>query len=206
METPFIIDDPWEGMNRTFYRFNYHVDRWFLMPAVRTYRFIVPGFMRSGVHNFFNNLFGIRTLYNQILQARPVRAAQTTGRFVVNSTIGIAGLFDVATPMGMPYHVEDFGQTMGRWGMGTGPYLVLPVFGPSNLRDGFGLAVDGWAMAAIDPLDLDRNSQYQYVYYPLLILDSRDRVAFQYHQTGSPFEYELVRRLMLTKRQLEVEK
>ena len=206
VDTPFIVNDPWEGLNRTIYRFNYHVDRWVLIPAVNTYRFLLPQPLRTGVRNFMNNLFGIRTLANQLLQGRPVRAVQTTGRLAVNTTLGIAGLFDVATHAGMPFHREDFGQTLGVWGVKPGPYLVLPLFGPSNLRDGVGLAVDSAFQSWVDPLNFDDHPSRQYIYYPLLILDTRDRVAFRYHSTGSPFEYELVRRLILTVREIEVAK
>lgn len=206
-ETPFLVNDPFEGMNRTMYRFNYHLDRWVMMPMVRTYRTIIPGFMRKGVFNFFNNFFEIRTFANQLLQFRPVRSLQTGGRFAVNSTIGIAGLFDVASHWGMPYHREDFGQTLGVWGVGAGPYLVLPLLGPNSMRGTVGLGVDSAFMTWLDPLNLDgSNSEWQYVYYPLYAIDSRDRVSFQYHGTGSPFEYDLVRRLILIRQQIEVEK
>jgi len=206
VESPFVINDPLEGFNRTMYRFNYHADRWVLMPAVRTYRFLIPAPLRTGVRNFFNNFFNIRTVFNQVLQGRPVRAMQTTGRFAVNTTLGIAGLFDVATHAGMPYHREDFGQTLGVWGFGPGAYLVLPFFGPSNIRDGAGLAVDSAFQSWLDPLNFDDHPSRQYVYYPLMILDTRDKVAFQYFRTGSPFEYELVRMLYTQKRKFDIKR
>jgi phospholipid-binding lipoprotein MlaA len=206
VDWPLDVYDPLEGMNRTIYRFNYHADRWVLIPAVNAYRFVTPGFVRTGVSNFFDNFFGIRTLMNQILQGRPVRALQTTGRIVVNTTLGIGGLFDIATPMGIPYDAEDFGQTLGVWGVKPGAYLVLPFFGPSSLRDGFGLGVDSAFQTWLDPLDFDDHSGRQYAYYPLMVLDTRDRIAFRYYQTGSPFEYELVRRLIRTVREIEVQK
>jgi phospholipid-binding lipoprotein MlaA len=206
VQSPVVVDDPLQGFNRTMYRFNYHADKWVLNPAVKTYRFIVPSPLRTGVKNFFNNFFGIRTFWNQLLQGRPVRALATSGRFALNTTVGIGGLFDVATKAGMPYYKEDFGQTLGVWGFGPGAYLVLPLFGPSSVRDAIGLGVDGAIMSAIDPLGLDGHPQRQYVYYPLLIINTRAQVGFQYYSTGSPFEYELVRRLMLTVRQIEVQK
>lgn len=206
VDWPLNVYDPLEGMNRAIYRFNYHADRWVLVPAVNAYRFVTPGFVRTGVNNFFDNFFGIKTLMNQILQGRPVRALQTTGRMVVNTTVGLAGLFDVATPLGIPYHKEDFGQTLGVWGVDPGAYLVLPFFGPGSLRDGAGLAVDGAFQAWLDPFNFDNHPGRQYAYYPLMVLDTRDRIAFRYYQTGSPFEYELVRRLILTIREIEVEK
>ncbi len=154
-EAPLAINDPWEGMNRSIYRFNSYADRWVLNPAVSAYEFIFPGVVRKSISNFFTNLDNIQTVINQILQAHPVPALQTTGRFLVNSTIGVAGLFDPATPIGLPQHYEDFGQTLGRWGMGPGPYVVLPLFGPSFARDAVGRGVDAVMFSAIDPLQLD---------------------------------------------------
>ncbi len=205
-DTPFEVSDPLEGFNRTMYRFNYQLDRWLLMPVVNTYRTIFPGFMRAGVRNFFDNLFEIRTLANQLLQARPVRGVQTTGRFAVNTTVGVLGLFDVASAWGIPYHREDFGQTLGVWGVGKGPYVVLPLFGPNSLRGTVGLAADSFFMNWVDPLRLEGRPGRQIAYYTLLAIDSRDRVSFRYHSTGSPFEYELVRRLILIRQDLEVAK
>jgi len=206
VDWPLDVYDPLEGMNRTIYRFNYHADRWVLIPAVNAYRFVTPDIVRKGIVNFFDNIFGIRTLMNQILQGRPVRALQTTGRIVVNTTLGIGGLIDVATPLGIRYDEEDFGQTLGVWGVKPGAYLVLPFFGPSSLRDGFGLGVDSAFDAWLDPLDFDDHPGRQWVYYPFMVLDTRDRIAFRYYQTGSPFEYELVRRMIRTVREIEVQK
>jgi len=202
----FVVDDPLEGFNRTMYRFNYHADKWVLLPAVRTYRFLLPQFVRTGVHNFFNNFFNIRTFVNQLLQGRPVRAVATSGRFALNTTLGVFGLVDVATHAGMPYYKEDFGQTLGVWGVGPGAFLVLPLYGPSTVRDAVGLGVDGVIQSQLDPLDFDDHPDRQYVYYPLMIIDTRDSVAFRYYSTGSPFEYELVRRMILTLREIEVAK
>jgi phospholipid-binding lipoprotein MlaA len=205
--TPIAVNDPWEGMNRSIYRFNSYADRYVLNPAVSVYRFVFPGFVRKGVSNFFTNLDNIQTVVNEIFQLHPVSALQTTGRFLINTTIGIAGVWDPATPIGLPQHYEDFGQTLGRWGVGDGPYLVLPLFGPSFVRDATGKVVDAQIFNLIDPLQLDDvNEGYTYLYYTLLVLNTRSTTSFQYYQTGSPFEYELVRLLWHTKRQLDVEK
>jgi phospholipid-binding lipoprotein MlaA len=207
VDAPLEINDPWEGMNRSIYRFNSYADRYVLNPAVSTYRFIFPGFVRKGISNFFVNLDNIQTLINEIFQLHPVSALQTTGRFLVNTTIGVAGLWDPATPIGLPQHYEDFGQTLGRWGVGAGPYVVLPLFGPSFARDAVGKGVDSEIFTLIDPLQLDNVSEgYTYLYYTLLVLNTRSTTSFQYYQTGSPFEYELVRLLWATKRKLDVEK
>jgi phospholipid-binding lipoprotein MlaA len=207
VDAPLVINDPWEGFNRTIFRFNSYADRFVLNPAVSVYRFVFPGFVRKGISNFFTNLDNIQTVVNEIFQLHPGSAVQTTGRFIVNTTIGVAGLWDPATPIGIPQHYEDFGQTLGRWGVGTGPYLVLPLFGPSFARDATGKVVDAQIFNLIDPLQLDDVSEsYTYLYYTLLILNTRSTTSFQYYQTGSPFEYELVRLLWHTKRQLDVEK
>jgi len=205
-DAPLEIWDPWEGMNRAIFRFNSYADRWVLNPAVSVYKFVFPGFVRTGVSNFFTNLDNIQTVVNQVLQMHPMPAVETTGRFVVNTTLGIFGLFDVATPIGMPQHYEDFGQTLGRYGVGDGPYLVLPLFGPSFVRDAGGKVVDAQIFGAIDPLGLEGRPQRTIGYYTLLVLNTRSTTSFQYYQTGSPFEYELVRLLWHTKRQLDLEK
>ena len=206
VDRSLLIHDPWEPMNRSIYRFNARVDQYFLLPIVRGYQAVLPKFMRTGVSNFFNNFFEIRTFVNQVLQFRPKPAVQTFGRFAVNTTVGILGLIDVASPMGIPYHQEDFGQTLGLWGVGNGPYLVLPFFGPSNIRDSAGLFTDFLWMSALDPLGLMDSKKARLVYYPLFIIDTRQSVAFRYYQTGSPFEYELVRLMITTKRDLDVAK
>jgi phospholipid-binding lipoprotein MlaA len=202
------VYDPWEGFNRRMYRFNATADRWVLMPMVRGYRFVFPPPVRQGVSNVFDTIFAIRTFANQILQGRPVRAAQTVGRVGVNLTLGVVGLFDVASRFGMPYHVEDFGQTLGVWGLGPGPYLVLPIAGPSSLRDGGGQLVDSaiTSFAFTRPVGIDGNLAVQAAYYPLMVVDTRGRIAFQYYETGSPFEYEFVRMMIDAKRKLEIEK
>ncbi len=204
VDAPLEVYDPWEGFNRTMYRLNANMDTYVLLPAVSVYQRIVPGFARRGVTNFFENVSDITTLINQVAQLKVKPAAQTTGRFVTNSTIGALGLFDVATPLGIPKHEEDFGQTLGHYRIADGPYLVLPLFGPSSLRDGFGRAVDAGTLSLIDPLQLDDHTDRRYAYYPLLVLDTRATTAFEYYQTGSPFEYELVRLLYRTMRQLDV--
>ncbi len=194
-------------MNRSIYRFNSYADRYVLNPAVSAYEFIFPSIVRKGISNFFTNFDNIQTVINEILQARPVSALQTTGRFVVNTTVGIAGLWDPATPIGIPQHYEDFGQTLGRWGVGTGPYLVLPFLGPSFARDAVGKGVDAYAISAIDPLQLDDvNEGWTYAYYTFYVLNTRSTTLFQYYETGSPFEYELVRLVWATKRKLDIEK
>jgi phospholipid-binding lipoprotein MlaA len=134
--------DPLEPVNRGIYTFNEAVDTTLLKPAAELYRGLVPRLVRTGVSNFFSNINDVIVALNNLLQGKVTNAASDTGRFVVNSTVGLLGLFDAATPLGLPKNNEDFGQTLGWWGVGDGPYIVLPIFGPSNVRDTFGLIVD----------------------------------------------------------------
>lgn len=202
--------DPWEGLNRRIYNFNARVDRWILLPAVRGYRFIFPSPIRTGIRNIFSTIEDVTTFANQLLQGRPIRASQTTLRVATNLTFGLLGTIDAATALEIPKHQEDFGQTLGVWGVGQGPYVVLPLIGPTNLRDAVGLIPDTLLEGYIwDQLLSDGDgytAERQAVRITLQVLDARDRVAFQYYETGSPYEYEFVRLLMSTKRELDVEK
>jgi len=134
--------DPLEPMNRTVYTFNENLDQYVVKPAAEAYKFVLPDTVRRGMNNFFSNIGDIVVAANNLLQAKPKEAASDIGRFLVNSTIGILGFFDVATDLGLVKHSEDFGQTLGVWGLSDGPYVVLPLFGPSTVRDTVGLAVD----------------------------------------------------------------
>jgi phospholipid-binding lipoprotein MlaA len=198
--------DPWEGFNRTMYRFNYRFDKYVFLPAVRGYQAVTPDFVEKGVHNFFTNFRQITTLINSILQLDGVKALDTTSRLLVNTTVGILGLFDVASGMEIPYHQEDFGQTLGVWGVGSGPYLVLPILGPSSVRDGTGLFVDAVVRNEIRNEIVDLETWQEWTWAILDAIDTRAHVSFRYYETGTPFEYEWVRMLSHTKRQLDIEK
>ena len=126
--------DPYEGFNRKMSSFNTGIDTVIFKPAAQGYRAVVPSQGRTLIGNFFSNLTDPWTAINQLLQGRGKNAASDTGRFLVNSTVGVAGLFDVATKAGLPKHQEDFGQTLGVWGVPQGPYIVLPLLGPSSGR------------------------------------------------------------------------
>jgi phospholipid-binding lipoprotein MlaA len=128
-------DDRWEGFNRGVYKFNDAVDRATLKPVAKGYTKITPHWMRVGIGNFFSNLDYPMTILNQFLQGKARLGLRDTGRFLVNTTLGVAGLLDVATPLGLEKNDEDLGQTLAVWGVGSGPYLTLPLFGPSSLRD-----------------------------------------------------------------------
>lgn len=206
VEAPLLVRDPWNGINRSIYRFNAAVDDVLLNPLVKGYRRATPAFARQGVTNFFDNIDDIRTFINLGLQAKPKRAGQTALRLLTNTTVGIAGLLDVASRWGITRHEEDFGQTLGHYGVAPGPYVMLPLFGPSTLRDTVGRVVDAGFQSAIDPLDLNGHGERGILYYPLLVIDTRHTTAFQYFETGSPFEYGLVRKLFVTKRELDIAK
>ena len=142
-------NDPFEAQNRKMFELNESLDRAVALPVATFYVHAVPHSLRDGLHNFLVNLDVPVTFANDVLQGEAKRAIDTAGRFIVNSSIGIGGLIDVAAKIGVPEHDSDFGQTLGVWGVGEGPYLVLPFFGPSNPRDAVGLAVDN---TVADPL------------------------------------------------------
>jgi phospholipid-binding lipoprotein MlaA len=199
-----LISDPLEGINRTIYRFNYHFDRYIFLPGVAAYQYVTPDPLEKGIHNFFNNLTDVTTLINSILQLNLEKTMNTTTRLLINSTIGLLGFIDVAHDV--PKKQEDFGQTLGHWGVGNGPYLVLPILGPSNLRDTTGYVVDWAVRNELRARATDLESYQEWVMDILWALDTRAHVAFRYYETGSPFEYELVRMLYTTKRQLDIER
>lgn len=134
--------DPLEPVNRGIFKFNRGADRYVLRPVAKTYRNYVPAEIRSGTHNFLDNLFYPTVIVNDLLQAKFAQGGKDLGRFVLNTTVGIVGIMDVATPLGLPRNNEDFGQTLGRWGVGEGWYLMLPLLGPSTNRDLVGRAGD----------------------------------------------------------------
>ena len=204
-----MTPDPWYGFNRSMYKFNYNLDKYVLLPVVSGYEFITPTFVQTGVSNFFNNIGEIRNLTNNLFQLKGKESLVTLGRFATNSTIGIAGLFDPATSMGMERQVEDFGQTLGYWGAGTGNYVVLPLFGPSNVRDTGGLVVDSAIHAgikeAIDPLgNAEHGDAILLGITALNAIDKRHVEKFRYNGSDYPFEYDMVRWLAGEKRKLEV--
>ena len=134
--------DPWESFNRSVFEFNEGLDAYVLKPVVAGYRFVLPEFVRDGVYNFFSNYSDIYTALHNLLQGKPADAFNDLMRVVVNTTFGLGGLIDMATPGGLEKHKEDWGQTLGVWGVPAGPYAVLPFFGPSSVRDTFGTAAD----------------------------------------------------------------
>lgn len=151
--------DPLEPLNRGIYKFNDAVDTAVIKPVATTYKDAMPSPIRTAIGNFFSNLDDVLVLLNDLLQFKLEQAASDFSRLAWNTSVGIAGLIDVATPMELPKHNEDFGQTLGYWGIDNGPYLVLPFIGPSSIRDTIGLAVDShydpvWRHTPVD----ERNS------------------------------------------------
>ncbi|WP_372981978.1 VacJ family lipoprotein [Marinobacter sediminum] len=136
------VSDPYEGWNRKVFRFNETLDQWFLKPVAQTYRTVTPNIIDRGITNFFNNLQEIRNLANSLLQLKGESAVVAAGRFTYNTVFGLAGFFDVATAFELPERPEDFGQTLGYWGAGSGPYLMLPLLGPSSPRHFGGMVTD----------------------------------------------------------------
>jgi len=140
--------DPIEGFNRAMFGFNEGLDQIVIKPVAQGYEAILPSPIRTGVTNFFSNIADVFIGVNNLLQGKPGAAASDGGRFLVNTTVGVLGIFDVASQMGLEKHDEDFGQTFGRWGMGDGAYVVLPFFGPRTVRDAVGLGFDAY----VDPV------------------------------------------------------
>jgi phospholipid-binding lipoprotein MlaA len=169
--------DPWEPFNRTMFDIDQALDAAVIRPISWTYREVVPQPARTGVSNALANLRGPITFANDILQGEPRRAGITLWRFVINSTFGLAGLFDVATELGVEGHAEDFGQTLAVWGVGDGSFLYIPILGPSSIRDGVGLAVDNFGFDPVTWYDYNpRNAQWvQWAYLGATLIDAKAR-------------------------------
>jgi len=193
--------DPWDRLNRFSYRFNARFDEAVFLPVANGYR-RVPGPVRLGVHNFFSNLTEIPSFANYILQARFTNSGKTLGRFVINSTLGIGGLFDVAKHMKLPSAPTGFSETLSTWGAHPGPYLVIPILGPSTLRDGVGYLGDYALDYGVNPFNIYRGNA-SYGLGTLNAIDTRSNIGFRYYATGSPFEYEVIRFLYVRKRLIE---
>ena len=195
--------DPYESTNRQTMAFNAWADAHLVGPAVQRYLTLVPEGGRRGVHNFLGNLSLPTIFVNDVLQGESTYATQALGRLAINSTLGLGGFFDPATKAGIPAHGEDFGQTMAVWGVGEGPYLVLPFLGPSNPRDASGLVID----AAIDPTNRIAFKQHIWwsagrTYFTLLDLRSQTYQTVQGIQRSSVDYYASLRSLY---RQLRAE-
>lgn len=200
----FEVNDPWGPLNRKLYVFNSYLDNYVLLPAVRVYRYTLPEPARQGVTNFFANLNEVTTFINLVLQMKGVEALSSGARFFNNTTVGILGLMDAATPMGIPKYKADLGQTLGHYGVGPGPYVVLPLFGPSSLRDTTGLVGDFAISREINVFGVRKAIWASIPLTALEIIQTRDNLAFSYGDLSSPFEYEMVRYLYLESRELNI--
>lgn len=171
-QPPPANPDPWEPFNRRVFAFNEFVDRYFLKPVAKGYQWVAPEPVEDGVSNVFANLGDINIALNNLLQAKFKHAAVDSGRFLLNSTVGLVGIFDVASRVGLAKHEEDFGQTLGYWGLDSGPYVVLPFLGPRTVRDGFGSIADGYA----DPVMYTESVSARNSLYGLRLISGRARL------------------------------
>ncbi len=168
--TPADVDvDPWEPLNRSIFAFNETLDKFVLLPAAKGYRFAVPDPAERGVSNFIANIYEVNSVYNSLLQGRPGNALQTGARFLVNTTMGLAGLIDVATPMGLERSPADFDQTLYTWGVASGPYVMLPIFGPRTVRSTAGYFVDTYTSI---PAFLN-DEEWAYLFWTVEAIDIR---------------------------------
>ena len=164
--------DPYENLNRKVFVVNQVFDQVLLKPVARGYSNYAPNFIQDTVGNFFGNLADVWTAVNNFLQGKPREGVQDTGRVAVNTVFGVAGLADVATKLGFPKHQEDFGQTLGVWGVKPGPFVMLPLFGPSTMRDAVAKPLDLYA----DPLNLSTRADVEYSLRAMRLVDDRARL------------------------------
>lgn len=190
--------DPWEGFNRKMFAFNDFLDRNALRPAAQAYQYVTPKDVDDSVTNFFSNLDDVLVIVNDVAQLKFGQAASDLGRFLINSTVGFFGVFDVASHIGLRKHDEDFGQTLGYWGVGSGPYLMLPVLGPSTVRDTVGTGMS-WA-TSLGPTSLGDDLGEQAGIY---IVDGVDARAGLLASEGliSGDRYVFIRSLYLQRRE-----
>jgi len=192
-------EDPWERANRAVFRFNDTVDRWALKPLAKGYQKVTPDALENGVHNVFRNVGEVSNLANNLLQLKLHDAGVDTARFLFNTTFGLFGFFDVATKMGLQRNDEDFGQTLGAWGMNSGPYVVLPFFGPSTVRDTAALYPDSYT------------SMYRYMnevpvrnsVFALNVVDTRAKLLAQERLIAGD-KYRFIRNVFLQNREFRV--
>lgn len=193
--------DPLEPMNRGIYKFNDALDRAALKPAAKGYVRITPSWFRTGVGNFFTNLAGPTTIINQVLQGKIVAAGQDTARFVINTTLGWGGVLDVASGAHLPQHEEDSGQTLGRWGVPAGPYLMLPFVGPATLRDAPARIADEFSR----PLHWYNRDNVRWSSLGLNLLDMRARMLPLDKTLDETYDrYGFIRDAYLQRRQYQV--
>jgi phospholipid-binding lipoprotein MlaA len=193
--------DPWERVNRVSYTVTDSVDRAVVKPAAKVYRAVTPNFVETGVSNFFDNITYPRVVVNDLLQLKFVSVMHDTGRFVLNTTIGVGGLFDPATSAGLQKNDEDFGQTLGKWGMPSGPYFYIPFLGPSTVRDAFGRIPDQFSSPT---LYID-DTAVRYGLIGLNLIDTRARLLDAEKALGEVYDrYAILRSAYLQQREYKV--
>ncbi|MGF6907248.1 MlaA family lipoprotein [Fusobacterium sp. PH5-44] len=198
------IYDPLEPMNRRIYYFNYGFDKYIFIPVVNAYKFVTPNVVQKGIRNFSKNNKMIPTATNSLMQGKVKKAMRAIGRFTMNSTVGVGGTIDVASSMGMPVPHEDFGLTLAHYGVRRGPYLMLPLIGPSNLRDTLGKGVDSLNPIFLDPYEAMGFKEISSAPVTIVTaIDARSTLDFRYYSSGSPFEYEYLRFLFVKYRDIQ---
>ncbi len=190
--------DPFERMNRSIYKFNDALDKAVARPIAHTYRRVTPQFVQTGVSNFTSNLDYPIVIVNDLLQGRFKPFAKDTGRFVMNTTLGIGGLFDPASSAGLDKNENDFGQTLGRWGFKPGPYLMIPILGPSDVRDGIGKIANTYT----SPRQYIQDNTVYYSLWALYFLDYRASLVPEDKALDSAYDpYAFLRNAYLQRRQ-----
>jgi phospholipid-binding lipoprotein MlaA len=193
--------DPWERMNRSTHAFNDAIDKAIAKPAAKVYVKVMPRFVRTGISNVFNNLDTLNTIVNDVLQGKMHQAGNDSARFLINSTFGLGGLFDPASKAGVEFNDEDFGQTFGKWGMKPGPYLVLPLLGPSTTRDTFSRLVDQFTY----PVTYLGDESTRYMIRAVDLLDGRASLLDLDEQIDRSYDkYAFIRNAWLQRREFQV--
>jgi phospholipid-binding lipoprotein MlaA len=188
--------DPWESMNRKVFAFNETLDKYLLRPVAKGYRFVTPDPLENGVSNFISNIYEFNTVINSLLQGRGEDAFHSGGRFIVNTTFGLLGLFDVAPPMGIDHRPADFGQTLAVWGLDQGPFLMVPVIGPRTVRSGAGYVFDTYTSI---PSLID-DSEIAYTFWIVEAIDIRAQLI-KADQLISGDRYIFIRNAYLQRRE-----
>ncbi|VVO23751.1 VacJ family lipoprotein [Pseudomonas fluorescens] len=204
MLAPFVAqaateEDPWESLNRPIFRFNDLLDTYALKPLAQGYQAVTPQFLEDGIHNMFRNAGDVGNLANDVLQAKPRAAGIDTARLMFNTTFGLFGFFDVGTKMGLQRNDEDFGQTLGYWGTGSGPYVMLPFLGPSTLRDAPSKYVDSFT----EPYRYINHIPTRNVGFGLDIIDTRASLLSS-EKLISGDKYVFIRNAYLQNREFKV--
>ena len=193
--------DPWERFNRASFKFNDALDRAIARPIAKAYVKVTPRFVRTGVGNAFSNLDTVTTIINDALQGKVRQAGRDSTRFLLNSTLGLGGLFDPATPAGFENNDEDFGQTLGKWGVPSGAYLMVPLFGPTTVRDGLGSGVDVFT----DPVHYVERDAWRYGLQGMNLIDARARRLPLEDTLNQTYDkYGFIRNAFLQQREFQV--